>query len=179
VPSPSCARVSPAEADGGTGAASVLADGLRKADRLHHLSVDDAEFVEAVFERIITGVGMSGLCGAAAYVDRKVDALTRAEACPRACVPSSGARADGEAQSYRSGIAAVQAYCVATYESRFQHLPAWNQLAVLSVLEDCAERTTQPHALFFHVLVNDAVESYFDSATKQDELFGNLAAATR
>jgi hypothetical protein len=171
VPCPFCARVSPVEAYRGAGAASAVDDESRKVDRLHHLSVDDAEFVDAVFERIIPEVGASGPSGAAAaYVDHKLDELARADAGTGRCVAS-------RVTHYQSGIAAVQAHCVATYGSRFQHLPARNQLVVLSALEECGERATDPHAPFFHVLVNDAAESYFDGAMKQgNERFRDSSA---
>jgi hypothetical protein len=102
------------------------------------LTHDEAQFIDAAFARILSGKG----------------------ATPKTLSRGSDQRT---ATLYRAGISAVQAYCLRENRLRFQTLATWQQDAVLALLEDGDGRAAlgQFKALFF-LMVNDAVEVYFD-----------------
>jgi Gluconate 2-dehydrogenase subunit 3 len=118
------------------------------------LTRDEAQFLDAAFERILPGDGS----GAARYVDRK---LWEA-ALPGGPLDRGALRCDVR-PIYRAGIAAVQAYCVRVYARRFQALRIDQQRAVLSLLEDgTGFGGIAQFQVLSGMLVNDAAEACFD-----------------
>ena len=132
------------------------------------LSQDEAEFVDAAFELILPEQRHgddSGRVEAAHFIEARI--LAQAE-----CIIAAGmASTDAEiclsstqvAEVYRSGIAAVQRYCIAADGVRFQDLPVPRQHTVLGLLEQgCDEGGLGPYCALFQLMLQHASEAYFE-----------------
>jgi hypothetical protein len=122
------------------------------AVRARGLSADEAEFVQAAFERILPE--LKGVA-VAACVEQKLGA------------PAPDDPRGSALRLYREGIAHVQDHCRSAHGRPFQALEIWHQLAVLAQLEDL-ESLVGGSRPFVDMLVNDAAEVYFAACRHRD-----------
>jgi hypothetical protein len=125
----------------------------RQVPSLRCLLADEAEFIDAAFDRILPEARVEGLrVSASAYVDAKLAAL-----------PARGsAEPSIDLRFYRAGIAEVQALCERTQGRRFQALAPWQQLSVLAQIETPGDAPSSLGRCLIDLLLNDAAEAYFD-----------------
>jgi hypothetical protein len=125
----------------------------RPVPSLRCLLADEADFIDAAFDRILPEARAEGLrVSASAYVDAKLALLLAHE----------GAESDIDLRFYRAGIAEVQALCERTHGLRFQALSSWQQLSVLAQIEAPGNGHSNLRRCLLDLLLNDAAEAYFD-----------------
>ena len=133
------------------------------------LSEDEAQFVECAFASLLPeheSDAWRSFSSAAEFVDERLQAGNDCVLQWAIDLGMGELRLNGEqvASAYRTGIAAVQRYCLACYGESFQALSPPCQHLVLGLLERGASSARlRGHAVLFSLLVQHAAEAYFDT----------------
>jgi gluconate 2-dehydrogenase gamma chain len=172
LPLPAAAAMAPMEMAANTAQPGGMAPLGNEPEAYTYFTEPEATFIEAAVERLIptdeSGPGARS-AGVAFFIDQQLlGAFGTAAKTYRGGPWVAGTPMQGyqlrqtPAEVYRQGIAATEAYCNTTYQSRFNALTAAQQDDVLKGLDGGTIKfDTVPAKTFFEMLLQNTVEGFF------------------